>query len=122
MLRVMSVLEPINAAARFVLELCALATCAIWGFRVSDQAVVEWTLGLGATIAFALIWGAFVGPKAPLRLDDPARLVLEVALFSLTAVALAAATSAVLAVVFAAAIVLNISLMLFLGQRRPSGI
>ena len=114
----MSVLEPANAAARFALELCTIAALMAWGFQASDAAIVGWVLGLGTPLAFTLIWGAFISPKSPYRLNDPARLVLEIAIFTATTIALATATSDVIALVFAAAVASNIGLMLLLGQRQ----
>ena len=99
-----------------------MAALSLWGFRASDNLFLEVLLGVGAPLAFALTWGAFIGPKAPSRLDDPARLVLEAVVFGLSAVALASATSTTLGLVFAGAVVINIGLMIYLGQRRPSGI
>jgi len=122
MLGPMTVLEGANAAVRFGLELCSLAALGYWGFRASDSTLVEWALGLGAPVAFAMIWGALVAPKAPYRLEDPARLILEATVFAAAVVALAAAGTPVLAVVLMVAVAVNIALMLLLGQRRPSGI
>jgi hypothetical protein len=122
MLGHMTVLEGANAALRFGLELCALAALGYWGFRASDDTFTKLVLGLGAPLAFALTWGALVAPKAPYRLQDPARLVLETGVLAAAVLALAAAGSAVLAVVFMFALAVNIGLMVLLGQRRPSGI
>jgi hypothetical protein len=118
----MSLLEAANAAGRFGLELCAFAALAFWGFHVADTLALDLVLGLGAPLAFALVWGAFVAPKAPYRLDDPQRLVLEFTLFALAALALAAADALLLAVILAAAVAVNIGLMVYLGQRRLGGI
>jgi hypothetical protein len=120
MLGCVTVLEGVNAAVRFGLELCALAALAFWGFRASDGAL-QWLLGLGAPFAFAMIWGAFVAPKAPMRLDDPGRLILEVVVFA-AAVAALAVDRPVLAGIFSVALAVNIGLMMVLDQRRPTGI
>jgi hypothetical protein len=118
----MSGLEAANAALRFGLELCAIASLAFSGFTVADTLALDLVLGLGAPLSFAFAWGAFVGPKAPYRLDDPQRLLLEVTLFTLAVVALVWAEASVAAVLFAGAVVLNIGLMVYLGQRRLGGI
>ena len=118
----MSLLERVNATFRFGLELCALAALGYWGFSENEGIVAELLAGLGAPLAFALAWGAWVAPKAPYRLDDPQRLLLEVTVFAVAVAALAAAGSVVLAVVFAVAVVINFGLMFLLGQRRLGGI
>lgn len=118
----MSLLESGNAVVRFVLELCALAAFGFWGFRANDALAAELVAGLGTPVAFALAWGAWVAPKAPYRLDDPPRLVLEVVVFAAAAIALAAAEVPLLAAVFAVLVAVNIVLMFLLGQRGSAGI
>ena len=82
--------------------------------------VADLLTGLGAPLAFALAWGAWVAPKAPYRPDDPLRLLLEVILFAVAIAALAGAASVWLVGVLAAAVVINVSLIF--GQRRLGGI
>ncbi len=113
----MAPLEGLNGLVRFCLELCAVAALGYWGFGASDSAVVQWLLGVGAPVAFAMLWGALVAPKAPRRLADPARFGLEVVVFGLAAVALADAGQSALAIAFAVVIVVNLGLMFALGQR-----
>jgi hypothetical protein len=83
---------------------------------------MQFLLGLGAPLGFAFVWGAFVGPRAPNRLDDPARMMLEVTLFGLAAVALLGTGEPALAAVLMIAVMVNLSLMVFLGQRGQGGI
>jgi hypothetical protein len=118
----MSALEVLNAAVRFALELCALAALAFWGFTVADTLPLDLLLGLGAPLAFALVWGAFVAPKAPFRLPDPQRLMLEATVFGIAAIALLAAAAPLLAVVLVVSVAVNIGFMVYLGQRRQGGI
>ena len=118
----MTLLESANAAFRFALELCGLAALGYWGFQASDLLPMQVLLGLSAPVAFAFMWDAFVGPKAPNRLDDPARLMLEATLFGLAAIALLVAGAGLLALVLVIAVAVNIGLMIFLGQRGQGGI
>ena len=118
----MTLLESANAGFRFVLELCGLAALAYWGFQASESAPMQFLLGLGAPIGFAFIWGAFIGPKAPNRLGDPERLMLEATVFGIAAIALLAADAPVLAAVLMVSFAVNLGLMVFLGQRRQGGI
>ena len=104
-----------NLALRFLLELCLLAALAAWGFGLGGVAGVG--IGLAAPIAAAAVWGLLVAPKAPNRLGDPWRLVLELVLFALAAAALVAAGYANLAVVFALAVVVSETLGLAWRQR-----
>jgi hypothetical protein len=118
----MSLLENANALLRFGLELCALAVLGYWGFSENEGLVADLLVGLGAPLAFALFWGAWIAPKAPYRLSDPVRLLLEVTVFVVAVAALAATEGAVLAALLAVAVVINIGLMVGLGQRRLGGI
>ena len=118
----LAMLEPANALFRFGLELCALAALGYWGFSENEGLVADIVAGVGAPLAFALAWGAWIAPKAPYRLDDPVRLLLEVTVFAIAVAALVAAGSVALAVLLAVAVVVNIGLMFLLGQRRLGGI
>jgi hypothetical protein len=118
----MTVLESANSGFRFALELCGLAALGYWGFQASDSLPMQVLLGLGAPLGFAFNWGAFIGPRAPNRLDDPARLSLEVTLFGFAAIGLLAADEGLLAVALVIAVAVNLGLMVFLGQRGRGGI
>jgi hypothetical protein len=105
-----------NDALRFLLELAALGSLAYWGFAEHGGAV-QWVWGLGAPLLVAVVWGRFVAPKASHPASDPARLLLEVAVFGSGAVALAAADATVLAVILAALATAHLALTFLLGQR-----
>ena len=49
---------------RFLLELAALGALAWWGLRTGETALTKVLLGAGAPLAMAVVWGAFVAPKA----------------------------------------------------------
>jgi hypothetical protein len=86
-------------ALRFlVAELGALAAFVWWGIDVGDFGIV---LGLVAAFGVIGLWAAFVAPKALRRLDDPARIVLELVIFAGATAALYAVGQPVLAVVYA---------------------
>jgi hypothetical protein len=104
-----------NLALRFLLELGLLAALAAWGFGLGG--VLGVVVGIGAPVAAAATWGLLVAPKAPNRLDDPARLALELVLFALGVVALAAAGYGSLAVVLGAAALVNEALLAAWRQR-----
>jgi Protein of unknown function (DUF2568) len=118
----MSVLRGVNALVRFGLELCLLAALCYWGFHTHDSLIADLAAGLGAPLLFALAWGAWVAPKAPYRLQDPLRLVLEVAVFTSGTVALLDAGSGTLAALLAVAVAINICLLFLLSQRGSGGV
>jgi len=83
--------HPVNLAIRFALELVAIGSFGIWGFRSSD----EWygyLLALLFPLLFAGLWGVFAVPYDPSRSGKTVvvtpgviRLILELALFGAAA-------------------------------------
>lgn len=110
-------IKGLNLGLRFVLELCLLAALGYWGFHVGESLAVEALLGLGAPILVAIVWGMFISPKAPKRLRDPFKAIVESDLFTLGVVALAFSERIVLAVVLGVAAAVNIGLMFLFEQR-----
>jgi hypothetical protein len=89
-----------------VLELGALAATAYWGFK-TDAGAARWAFGMGAPIGVIVVWALFVSPKPRIELPRPARLAIELAVFGLAALALAAAGQRTLAIVFAVVAVVS---------------
>jgi hypothetical protein len=110
------VLKGINLAASFILELCALGAFAYWGFNASDNALIQTILGLGAPLVTAVIWGVFLAPKSSQRLKEPALSVAKLIIFTLAAVALAAAGQMTTAAIFMAAVTVNLVLAMIWKQ------
>lgn len=80
--------HPINLGIRFILELCALASVGIWGWKQSDG-WLKFILALGIPVLLAVIWGAFAVPddpsrsgNAPIVTSGIIRLVLELGIFT----------------------------------------
>lgn len=59
-----------GATLVFVAELGMLAGLAWWGLQVADGAA-GWALALAAPVAAAVVWGAFLAPRAPKPLKPP---------------------------------------------------
>ena len=111
-------LSGVGLVGRFALGLWMLADFVVWGFAAATSWAAGLGLGVGAAVVVATVWGRYVAPKAARRLRDPARLVLEVALFGLATVALASAGHLIAAVALAVAYVADTALLIALGQRR----
>jgi uncharacterized protein DUF2568 len=105
-----------NDGLRFTLEVAALASLSYWGFSQHDGAL-QWLLGLGTPLLAAVVWGAFVAPKASRPTTDPVRLLLEVAVFGPGVVALWVADSHTLAFGFGVLVVLHLAFTFLLDQR-----
>lgn len=65
-----------NLAVRFALELCLLGVAAWWGAARGGV-----SLAVAAPLVVAAAWGAFVSPKARVRLGEAGRAAVEAALF-----------------------------------------
>jgi len=97
----MIVFKSLALTVRFLLELAALAAVSWWGFEVS------WLLGLGAPLLVALVWGAFISPKAAVKVPKAVWVGLQVLVFGAAALALAAVAPAWFAPAFVAVVVLD---------------
>lgn len=115
-------LRGVTLTARFLCELAMLAALAFWGFGAGDGI---WALvaGLGAPLLAAVVWGAFVAPRARWPVPAPVRVAIELVLFVVAAAALAAAGQPLAAVVLGVAGVAT-SLLNEAQERRegPEGI
>ena len=88
--------------ARFLCELAMLAALAFWGYVVGEGPWA-WLLGVGAPVLAAVVWGAFVAPKARVPVPASVRVQIELVLYAVAAVGLAAAGQRVAAVVLGVA-------------------
>jgi hypothetical protein len=111
-------LRGVTLTVRFLCELAMLAALAYWGFTVGDG-VGAWVLGVGAPLLAAVVWGAWVAPKARWPVPIPARVVIELALFGTATGALAIAGQPLAAVVMGVA-ALATSLLNAAQERQAS--
>lgn len=107
----------LNLGLRMGLEVVAIAFLAYAGFEASDTMWIQVALALGAVLLFAGTWGTFVSPRAPLRLRDPSKAILEVLLFGAAAAAVGFNGLPGIAVLFGVAVSGNLVLMFLLSQR-----
>ena len=106
-----------NDGLRFLLELCALAAVAYWGWS-EHGGVWRWVLVVAAPLAVATLWGKTIAPKARRRVRDPWRLVVELVVFGGAVAALLDADQPVLASVLGSAVAVHLALTFVLGQRE----
>ena len=107
----------INLVLRLLLELAMIAALFTWGVRVADPMWLKTLLGVAAPALAVFLWGALIAPRAPRRLADPARLVLEIVLFGLAAVGLATVGLPGWAIALGAVAALNIAILQWLKLR-----
>ena len=105
-----------NDALRFALEVSALAALAYRGWQTGDGAG-RWLLAIASPLVLVAVWGRWMAPRSHARVDDPLRLLIEVAVFAAAAGALAAAGATTSALVLAPAAAVHVALTFALGQR-----
>lgn len=110
-------MQSANLALRFLLEIAALAAVAWTGYQIVDAVPLRWILPVVGVGVFVALWGTFVSPRAPQRLRDPAKAVLEGFLFAAAASALVFAGLPGLGVLLAVFAAGNIALMFYFSQR-----
>ena len=108
-------LDALTLTVRFLLELAALAALAWWGVRTGDTAAMKVVLGAGAPLTMALVWGAFIAPKATFAVPGPVHLALQLAVLAAAAGALVAIHKHTAAEVFAVTAVVNAAALYALG-------
>lgn len=104
-----------NLAAKFILELAALAAFAYWGGTVGSGAVSV-VIAICAPLLAAVLWGALAAPNASRRLPTRLRIPFELTVFGLAALALGSAMSLLAGIVFALAAVINAALLTAFDQ------
>ncbi|SFQ76065.1 Protein of unknown function [Psychrobacillus psychrotolerans] len=97
----------INIALRFILEVCALAFLAYWGFQSSQDLLIRLLLGIGLPLFIAILWGVFGSPAAPIPFKRFHRLLLELLIFGLAALALFFSGKPTLAIIYATTVLVN---------------
>jgi hypothetical protein len=110
------VLDALLLTVRFLLELAALAALAWWGVRTGETALAKVLLGAGAPLATAVVWGAFIAPKASFAVPAPVHVALQLAVLAAATAALVAIHKQTAAEVFAVTAVANGVALYALGR------
>lgn len=100
-----------NLGVRFLLELAMLVALGWVGGEIGSSWVVRVLLAVAFPLLAAVVWGMFIAPKAPRRLADPAKLLVEVVLFAAAVVGLAVVGHPVLAAVLAVVFAVNVAVL-----------
>ncbi len=86
--------NPVNLAIRFALEVAALISVGIWGYR-QGEGWVRIVLAIGIPLVLTVIWGVFAVPDDPSRSGTAPvvtpgiiRLFIELGIFALATWAL----------------------------------
>ena len=86
---------------RFLTELATVAALAPAGALAHTSVALRIVLAILGPVLFAVVWGLAIGPRASRRLNDPVRLMVEIVIFVVSAVALSLVGYLVIGVVLA---------------------
>jgi hypothetical protein len=110
-----TVLGALLLTIRFLLELAALGALAWWGVRTGETALMKVLLGAGAPLAMAVVWGAFVAPKAAFAVPGAVHVALQLAVLAAAGGALVAIGKVTAAEALAATAIVNGAALYALG-------
>ncbi|QAY73253.1 DUF2568 domain-containing protein [Agromyces protaetiae] len=77
----------VNDVLRFLLELFAFVTLAVWGFVAFPLPWPGIAIGIGAPLVAIVLWALFVSPRAVFTVDAFGKALVEIAVFTATAIA-----------------------------------
>ena len=103
-------MRQLNLAMKFLLELAALAAFGLWGASISSGPTAV-LLAIALPALAAALWGTLAAPKARRRLPLRPRVLFELGVFTMAAVALWWTGLATLAAAFAAMVLVNAFLL-----------
>lgn len=95
----------------FLLELFALIAFMYWGFQIDKGMLIKVMFGIGTPVIVALIWGTFIAPKASFPVSVPARMLLQLIIFGLAAMALYYSKKSMLAILFFVVVLITMTLI-----------
>ncbi len=106
----MTAIKYANMALSFLLELAMLAAFGYWGLHTGATFITQIGLGIGVPILVAIIWGIWLAPASPRRVQEPLYLVLTLIIFGLAIIALGSAGQPTLAWIFGIVYAINVVL------------
>jgi uncharacterized membrane protein len=85
---------------RFVLELFAFASLAVWGFSSWPLPWPGVAFGIGTPLLAVVLWALFLSPRSVVRIDTFARGLIEILIMGGAVIAWASLSAPVVAIVF----------------------
>lgn len=112
----MAILKGANLALRFVLELCLLGALGWIGYQSGQTILVRVALVAALPALAAIVWGLFVAPRARFALPEWLWVGIQLLLFGLAVVGLAALGQRQWATIFAVVTAANLLLVVLWKQ------
>lgn len=98
--------HPLTLGLRFLLEIAALVAMGYWGWT-QHAGVFRFIWMIGLPLVAAIVWGAFVSPRAPVTLPGIIQLTLELVVFGTAVWALWLAGRTRVALLFAVLVIIQ---------------
>lgn len=112
----LEMIKAVNLVLRFGLELWALYALGYGGVHLAKGMPLKIAFGAGLPLLAAVVWGAFVAPKASYPVAVPVRLLLETMIFGSAALSLYLSGRHLQALSFGVLVLINAVLMLIWKQ------
>ncbi len=112
----LSLLQMLNLALSFLLELCALAAFGYWGLHMGGSTALRWLFGLGAPLLVAICWGIWAAPASTRRLTGLWYQLFKVLVFGGAVLALYASGQPTVALLLAVVVLINSFLLAYWKQ------
>ena len=93
-----------------------LAALGYWGFQAGRGLIAKIGLAVGAPLLATVVWGAFIAPRASVKVPAALHLALQIVVFGLAVAALVATGQRTLAWAFGLAVLINGILLHIWGQ------
>ena len=106
----------LNLGVRLVVELLGVVFVGYWGLNATDATATGLVLGIGAVVAFAVVWGMFLAPTATRGLSKSQKDVIGTIVLLIAAGALALAGQPLAALVYAIVVLANAVALWLLGD------
>jgi hypothetical protein len=110
-------MNAMNDGVRFMLELATLVTVAWLCWRQPHRIHAKVLLAVTAPVVIGTVWAIWISANSPSKVDDPLRLLLEVAVFASGVVALLALKHTRWALLMGSVAVLHLMATFPLNQR-----
>ncbi len=107
----------LNLAVRLIVELLGVVFVGYWGLNASDDTATGLVLGIGAVIAFAVVWGLFLAPTATRGLNKGQKDVIGTIVLLVAAGAFALSGQPMVALIYAVVVLVNAIALRLLGDR-----
>lgn len=108
----MNAYRALNLGLAFLLELLALAALCFWGFHIGSSTAIHIVLGIALPVVAAVLWGLFAAGGGPKYTTPPwFKIFIKALVYGAATVGLFVTGHPVLAIVFAALVIVNTALI-----------